>query len=757
MNHNVFDDVDYIFSTLSSKLNLIICSYNMTNNQWKYVNEPVKELCGFTSNEIIKKQVQWISQTTINEITDEFHASDLYNNSDGDFLERYILIEHRNGKSLSAFARILFIFSEDELQGFFAVIDSLNYKHPSLSVQHYIETLQLTSHRVIIIFDKDGYVRNVNDRTVAITGFSRNELLGKYYLDFAEPHYQDSIKKFKNDVDNDITSIPLNLKVRKKDGFLFNAQFLATAIRNQDGKIEAYVVAGKEVLIDDRIVQKLRVTHDNLHGLLEAILDNAGILDTDLNFLTLNNAAALLFDSITGKNDYINSNFLDYVSEEKKEFFLKKRDEILMHKKKQSYGVELYGRSYNLIVYPLFDEEGEVNRLIGFAKDITEEVIISKKLRKSEIRYQQIVDNMYEGLIITDSDLTIIYVNNKVLIKTDLPESFFIGQNILFMVNSDEKKSMEKYMEEAIETGETQVVIDIDIPNKELLTIMFSVCRIFDEDDIFEGLQLLVSDVTSVKRYERQLENKNKYQELAVDISTDFISYENSEIDNGIVDALKKVGMYNNEKLIFVMRFNDNKSIIYNTHLWYSDDYELQKKEQFILDLTDYPLIRNQIVSGEILQIPNLDLFPFEIPDALKLAEKNLLKSLLLIPLKLKDNLIGLLGFASSIKKNWSEDALSLYKMIGSIFVNAIEKKRISNDLIKSIMSRLSDREKEFLLYLIEGYEWPSDKRLIGKKMDVLPGTLDRFMSRIKEKVRNDELDSLIDTLRFVDLNDDNL
>jgi|GEM_PF-1312340 len=755
MDHYVLDDVDYIFSTLSSKLNLIICSYDAKRKQWVYVNEPVVELCGFSSEEIINDQVKWISQKTIEEIISEFNITDKSNKSNEEFIEKYITIKNKNGSTASAFARVFFAMSENELDGFFAVIDGLDYKHPSQSLQHYIDALQLTSHRAIIIFDKNGYIRDVNGITVAIIGFPKEEMIGKSYLDFSEPRYHDVLKKFKDDIDRDIHSFPLDIQVRKKDGFLLNARFFATAIRNKENEIEAYIVIGKENLAEEEIVQKLQVSQENLQGFLEATFDSAGILDTNLKILTLNDSGAKWLYEITHSTNYINHNFIEFVPEDKKEFILKKRDELLIHKKKQSYGVDFYGRFFNIVVYPLFDANGEVNRLIGYAKDITDEKYMSKNLRKSEIRYQQIVDSMYEGLIITDSDLTIIYVNNKVLKRTELPESFFLGQHLLFMINDEKKGFVKKHVEEAINTGESRVVVDIDIPNKETWSVMFSLSTITDEDDIYEGIQLLVSDISSIIKYERQLENKTEYQKLAVDISTDFISYNNSEIDNGIEHALKKVGLFNNEKLVFIMRFNDIKSIIYNTHMWYSDDYVLQMKDKFVLDLTDYPLIRNQILTGEILQISNIDNFPFEIPEKLALAKKNALKSILLIPLKSQENLIGLLGFTSSEEKTWSEDAISLYKMIGSIFVNSFEKKRISADLIKAIMNRLSDREKEFILYLIEGHEWPSDKRLIGKKMDVLPGTLDRFMSRIKEKVRSDELDSLIETLRFIDLNND--
>ena len=97
----------------------------------------------------------------------------------------------------------------------------------------------------------------------------------------------------------------------------------------------------------------------------------------------------------------------------------------------------------------------------------------------------------------------------------------------------------------------------------------------------------------------------------------------------------------------------------------------------------------------------------------------------------------------------WSKDAISLLKMISVIFVNALDRKNIKQKLVDVILHRLSEREIELLNYLSEGYRWPADKRLLGKIMDVLPGTLDKFMARIKSKMRADELEQVIAYLRL--------
>ncbi len=72
------------------------------------------------------------------------------------------------------------------------------------------------------------------------------------------------------------------------------------------------------------------------------------------------------------------------------------------------------------------------------------------------------------------------------------------------------------------------------------------------------------------------------------------------------------------------------------------------------------------------------------------------------------------------------------------------EIKQIEDEMITSILSQLSKREEELLNYLLSGYSWPKDKRKIARLMDVLPGTLDKFLARIKEKLQLTSLDKIL-------------
>ena len=748
MKSENLNDIDFIYSQLESNSNKIVISYDLTQKKLRYISSSVEKLFGFSKKVLMQQNTSWISNETIDDILN--CNNDDNKNFENSFIEKQFNLIHKNSSIVPCLFKLLFIKNKNETIGFLAVIEPLPEDTISPLLQQYIGTLELTSHKGILVFNIPGDLIYINDEALSNIGFSKEELLGKNYLEFGESHFQKTKEAFKKYLNQGVQNTLIDIDMKKKDGSLIHARCIVSAIRNKDGIIEAYVIACKE--IENNLSEKLEAYQQNFFGFLEACSEPAGLLDVNLNILALGGTALGNMSVIKNPEKIINTQFLDYVDDDQKAFLLKKRDELITQKKKQSFGIKIQDRDYNMLVYPIFNNNGEVNRIIGFAKDVTNLKLFADHLMKSEIRYQRIIQTMTEGLLITDENLKIIYVNNSVIEKTGMPESTIIGNDIRFLLTSESREKVEKSIELTISEGRSRVIADLNISEKEIISVMLSSTNIVNEKGKYGGIQVLASDITEYRRNQRSLEYKTEFQKIGVEISTDFVSYENNEIDDGIVDAMKKIGSFNNDNLVFINQFNESRTILFNSHLWHSKDYVLYNKERFSINLLPYPQLSAILFSGEVFQISNFENFPYNLPNVIKLANKINIKAGLLIPIKIKEEILGVLGFASSDEKVWSDDTVSFYKMMGSIFINAIERKRISFDLAREIMNRLSTREKEFFQYLLEGYQWPSDKRLIGKKMDVLPGTLDKFMIRIKEKVRSDELDGFIESIKYLDM-----
>ena len=68
------------------------------------------------------------------------------------------------------------------------------------------------------------------------------------------------------------------------------------------------------------------------------------------------------------------------------------------------------------------------------------------------------------------------------------------------------------------------------------------------------------------------------------------------------------------------------------------------------------------------------------------------------------------------------------------------ENARLQSQLLSIIIKRLSVREVELLRHIYDGLSWPDKKAAIAETMRVVPGTLDKFMSRIRTKLETDDI-----------------
>ena len=97
------------------------------------------------------------------------------------------------------------------------------------------------------------------------------------------------------------------------------------------------------------------------------------------------------------------------------------------------------------------------------------------------------------------------------------------------------------------------------------------------------------------------------------------------------------------------------------------------------------PCAYERIRRHEVLHIPSVAGLPLEADSERKIFEARRIRSLIRVPMVSRGSLVGLLGFDSvHTEKRWPEDIIAVLKIVSSIFVNALERKRTEEALRKS-------------------------------------------------------------------------
>ena len=223
-------------------------------------------------------------------------------------------------------------------------------------------------------------------------------------------------------------------------------------------------------------------------------------------------------------------------------------------------------------------------------------------------------------------------------------------------------------------------------------------------EELEEKIRALQKESLNKVRIERKLQYRLMFEGLITSISSKFINLPTFEIDKGIDEALKAICEFTNVQRSYIFRFNDDSATMDNTHEWCMQGVKPQIERLKKVPLSLSPWLINQIKSAEAVHIPRVDQLPPEAATLKKENERQGVKSLILVPTEYGGEVIGFLGLDSiNEQKIWPPDVVALLRIIGEIFANAIERKRVEEALRES-----EEKYRTILEIIDEGY-WEVD------------------------------------------------
>jgi two-component system, cell cycle sensor histidine kinase and response regulator CckA len=174
------------------------------------------------------------------------------------------------------------------------------------------------------------------------------------------------------------------------------------------------------------------------------------------------------------------------------------------------------GRRVGIAVtlFPLREPDGQVLHVALCIKDVTAELERQQAeaaLRESEARYRSIVETTNDGIWLLDRELRTIFANARFASMVGLEPHAIAGAPIQELVHHD---SLAAFMGslQRIEGTATQCEVQLKSQAREELWVLLGSTPVSDSAGQFDGVLLVVMDVTQRKRLEMQLRQLQKMQ-----------------------------------------------------------------------------------------------------------------------------------------------------------------------------------------------------------------------------------------------------
>jgi len=198
------------------------------------------------------------------------------------------------------------------------------------------------------------------------------------------------------------------------------------------------------------------------------------------------------------------------------------------------------------------------------------------------------------------------------------------------------------------------------------------------------GLWSSRRNITDLKKAEESLKYKNSLEKIITGISTRFFNLSPELLDESIENALHEICRFINADSGFLIDIKYSEGYFRLTHSWTDENirYDPQYFERApMLELYDW---YEEIKDAEYFVINS----PADIPDKSYLQQSFMqsgVASMILIPIRFQGNMMGIMGL-STVKpeRTWSQDEISLMKVVGEAFVNTIKRKHSEKILIEN-------------------------------------------------------------------------
>jgi len=175
------------------------------------------------------------------------------------------------------------------------------------------------------------------------------------------------------------------------------------------------------------------------------------------------------------------------------------------------------------------------------------------------------------------------------------------------------------------------------------------------------------------------------FLELVLTVSTSFINLPTDQTDAGINDALRLVADFAQADRSYVFQLSQNGHTMDNNHEWCARSMDSRVHQLHDIPLSSFPWFHERIYRGEVVRVPDVSQLPPEAQAEKTEWQKEKIQSLINVPIVCRGTLIGFIGCdAVREKKTWPDDTISLLRIMGEIFANALERKSSMESLKES-------------------------------------------------------------------------
>lgn len=376
---------------------------------------------------------------------------------------------------------------------------------------------------IIFTLSPDGIIKSVTREFENLTGWSREEWIGRHFLDIVHPDDTTVvIEGFKATIRGE-TLPPYHARIFTKSGDILILEAKPTP-HIVNGQVVGYLGIARDITERKRVEDELRASEQQYRNMINSMGDPIHVIDKDLKIILANPTFSIwlkqlnLDIKLVGKTIREAFPFLpDNVIDEYQTVFLTGKTLITEE------GTTINGTTYftETRKIPIIRQE-EVVQILTIIRDITERKKIEDQLRESEQKYRDLISNLTEMVAETDAEGNFIFLSPQALDIFGYHPEELIGKNSFDFIHPDDMEDAMERLKETL-TGKQIFNYEYRATHRKGHYISIAVSgKAIEQDDNLK-LVFVLRDITERKRMEKSLRESETHNRQIIENIQDIV------------------------------------------------------------------------------------------------------------------------------------------------------------------------------------------------------------------------------------------
>ena len=275
--------------------------------------------------------------------------------------------------------------------------------------RNFVTSVLDTSGAVAIVVDREGRVVRFNRACEIITGYTADEVVGRYVWDtVTAPEQVDDLKTLVANLDHEDPAAEHRSVWIARDGSRHIISMANSVIRNEVGEAEYMTAIGVDITARTKAEQALQVSNERFRSLYDNGVAGIAMSDLEGSLTEMNSAWCQMLGY--SREEALGRRIIDMIHSDDVPAATRGRNQVLSGEIASYRDERRYLHKDGHDVWTLSslagirDVDGNVQALIGVIQDISEIKAAEEALRQSEERLRMVIDNAPIMIWTTDRD-----------------------------------------------------------------------------------------------------------------------------------------------------------------------------------------------------------------------------------------------------------------------------------------------------------------------------------------------------------------